>query len=221
LTKVAADECSLEGIEVLNCLQDAAMHLNEVVPALNYMTRQDWKIAGLNQKLVERNGQITNLNQELTERNGLIASLNQKLVERNGQITNLNQELVERNGQITNLNHELTERNGLIASLNRAVVERDGQIANLQERENELQVLSNQLRNEVEDIHLSTSWRITKPLRKIRSGVHGHGGAASISCPIFSLPADCFVAFTQSLLRSMVILSRRRGPLCYLEFSIG
>jgi len=112
LVKVATDEWSIEKIEVLNCVQQAAIYLNELAPALSYMARQDWKIA-------ERDGQIAELG---------------------GQIVNL---IAEHDGQIVNL-----------------IAEHDGQMTILQHQENEL-------RHEIEALRLSTSWRLTKPMREV------------------------------------------------------
>ncbi|MCC6921821.1 MAG: methyltransferase domain-containing protein [Nitrosomonas sp.] len=70
----------------------------------------------------------------------------------------LNQAIAERDWQIANLDQTIIERNGQIASLNQVVAERDEQIANLNCR----------LRDEeqkVRNLLLSTSWRITGPLR--------------------------------------------------------
>lgn len=73
----------------------------------------------------------------------------------------LNQTVVERDGQIANLNQAVAERDDQIAGLNQAMVERDKHIANL----------DRQLRDEEQKIRnllLSTSWRITSPLRFIK-----------------------------------------------------
>lgn len=70
-------------------------------------------------------------------------------------------------GHIANINRDVAERDSQIASLNQAVAEHDGQIASLQRRENGLYALSHSLRNENTSYRLSTSWRITQPLRKI------------------------------------------------------
>jgi len=93
LGRVATDEWQLEKEEVLNCVHQSVMYLNEFAPGMRYMTRQDWKIAGLNQALGEQDRQIANLNQALGERDRQIANLNQALGERDGQVVNLNQNI--------------------------------------------------------------------------------------------------------------------------------
>jgi len=112
----------------------------------------------LSQFIAERDGQIASLNQAVTERDGQIASLNQAVTERDGQIASLNQAVTERDGQIASLNQAVTERDGQIASLNQAVTERDGQIASLN--------------GSIKETLISTSWRLTRPLRWIGRRVH-------------------------------------------------
>jgi lipopolysaccharide biosynthesis protein/glycosyltransferase involved in cell wall biosynthesis len=131
LDQVAADELSIDSSEIRSYFEKASVQLNEISPALRYMTRQDGQIGSLNQAVAERDGQIANLNQAVAERDGQIGSLNQAVAERDGQIGSLNQAVAERDGQIANLNQAVAERDGQIGSLNQAVAERDGQIANL------------------------------------------------------------------------------------------
>ena len=83
------------------------------------------------------------------------------------QIANLNESITARDGQIANLNQAITERSTVTISLDPALAKPDGKMAILQQRQNELQVLYNELRNENRAYRLSTSWRITRPLRQI------------------------------------------------------
>jgi FkbM family methyltransferase len=156
------------------------------------LTKRDSQISNLNQAVVERDSQISNLNQAVVERDSQISNLNQAVVERDSQISNLNQAVVERDSQISNLNQVVVERDSQISNLNQVVVERDSQISNLnqavveqsrsyenilaardltialsQQQKNQLQALCNELQDETRAYRLSTSWRITKPLRQI------------------------------------------------------
>ncbi len=88
-------------------------------------------VTGLNQTVVERDGQIVNLNQVVAERDGKIVGLSQIVAERDGQIANLNQVVAERDGRIVGLNQTVAERDSQIANLNRTVADRDGQIVGL------------------------------------------------------------------------------------------
>ncbi len=137
------------------------------------------QIASLNQAVTERNGEIASLNQAVTERNGEIASLNQTVIERDGQISSLSDETVRLSELVLRHNAELkTERNGEIASLNQTVTERDGQISSLSDetvRLSELVLRHNaELKEEramLRSLTLSSSWRLTLPLREARRWV--------------------------------------------------
>lgn len=91
---------------------------------------------------------ILNLSQAVSERDGQIANLNQSVAERDEQITNPNQSVTEHDEQITNLNQSVAERDGQIARLNQVAAERE---------------------NRLKQIKASTSWRITRPIRIIKS----------------------------------------------------
>lgn len=68
-------------------------------------------------------------------------------------MTRLERKMTERDGQIANLNQTLSERDNQIADLNQTLSEHDGQITNLKQA--------------VAEIHESTSWRLTSPVRLV------------------------------------------------------
>jgi glycosyltransferase involved in cell wall biosynthesis/2-polyprenyl-3-methyl-5-hydroxy-6-metoxy-1,4-benzoquinol methylase len=74
---------------------------------------------------------------------------------------NLNQAVAERDGQIAGLHQAVAERDGQIAGLHQAVAERDGQIASLNQSMADV-------RYELNQILMSKSWQLTKPLRFAR-----------------------------------------------------
>ncbi|MCO7553312.1 glycosyltransferase [Metapseudomonas otitidis] len=88
-------------------------------------------IVGLNDRLVQCEGQISNLVQAVAERDSQIVGLNDTRVEHEGQIGSLSQALIERDSQIAGLNDTRVEYEGQIASLSQALIERDSQIAGL------------------------------------------------------------------------------------------
>ena len=120
------------------------------------------RVEGLEVAVAERDGQIGNLNQAVAKRDDQIGHLNQAVAERDGQIGNLNQVMAQRDGQIGNLNQAVAKRDGWIDNLNRAVAERDSQIGNLNQAVAERDQVLRQ-------ILYSNSWRITRPLRTVRS----------------------------------------------------
>jgi len=85
-------------------------------------------------------------------------SLNQAVVERDGQIASLNQAVAERDGQIAGLNQAVAERGSQIAGLNLTVTQREDALA-----------LS---RLEFSSVLESNSWKLTAPLRRLKSGTH-------------------------------------------------
>jgi SAM-dependent methyltransferase len=122
---------------------------------------RDGMIISLKQAATERDGQIISLKQAATERDGQIISLKQAATERDGQIISLNQAVADRDGQFVCLNQAVADREGQIISLNQAVADRDGLIANTNQSFSELD-------RQIKGIFNSISWRITKPLRRLR-----------------------------------------------------
>ena len=119
------------------------------------------QIARLKQAVAERDRQIASLNQAVAERDGQIASLNQAVAERDGQIARLKRAVADRDRDIATLNGAAAKRDRQIARLSKAVAERDRQIARL----NQVAAERDRLRRKLQAVHLSTSWRLTAPLR--------------------------------------------------------
>lgn len=147
------------------------------------VTERDGQIASLQQAVAERDQHVEGLNHELAGRDGQIATLNQALAGRDGQLARLNQALAERDGQIASLNQVVAERDGHVASLRQAVAERDMGMATLNEgvakrdrliaRLNKAVAERDRLHRKLQAIRISTSWRLTAPLRLIkRSSLH-------------------------------------------------
>ena len=151
---------------------------------------RDGQIASLTQAVAERDGRIASLNQAVAERDGRIASLNEAVVERDRQMDSRNQTVAERDGRIASLNQAVAERNTQIAklrheiaSLSQAVAKRDAQMVTLNQamakRDRQLGTLNkavterDRLRRKLQALRISTSWRLTAPLRLIkRSSLH-------------------------------------------------
>jgi hypothetical protein len=130
-------------------------------------------ITYLNQTLVDRDGDIDKLKQTLIDRDGDIDTLKQTLIDRNGDIDTLKQTLIDRNGDIDKLTQNLVERNGDIDTLKQTLIDRNGDIdkltQNLVERDSDI----GKLKQTLAAVYSSTSWRITKPVRSIKSIING------------------------------------------------
>ena len=105
------------------------------------------------QKLTD-NHKINLLNIELQHKNNEIASKENEIINKNNEIASKENEIASKNNEITSKNNEINELN----------------ISNrtLQSTINELQESNKQLRAEISLMKNSISWKITKPLRKIR-----------------------------------------------------
>ena len=72
-----------------------------------------------------------------------------------------------------NPNQAIVKRDQQISSLNQVVYKRNEQIAVALQYQNKLQLVSNELRNEIEAYRVSISWRITRPLRTMSRWLQG------------------------------------------------
>jgi hypothetical protein len=119
----------------------------------------DRELVPTDQTVAFTDSQIARLGQAVAELSrSVVTLLNQSVAERDAQITHLNRSLVERDAQITRLNRDLVERDAQITRLNRDLLERDAQITRLNQS--------------LAELHSSTSWKITKPLRAFRRSIN-------------------------------------------------
>jgi FkbM family methyltransferase len=131
------------------------------------LAERDAQIDRLSQALTDSDELIANHVTLLAQRDAQIAQLSQALTDRDVHIKNYRELLAERYVKIEQRNPKVADRDELVANYDTLLAQRDGQIANLQQRESEYQVLVKELRNAIDRFSLSTSWRITKPLRVI------------------------------------------------------
>jgi len=196
------DIFSIETIQGLNqMLSDRDQHierLDNTIQELNQMQSErdqhimqlDNTVQELNRMQTERDQHIVRLDNTIQELNNVIEEssksikiLNTEIKERDNSIHDLNQNLSERENSIQGLNSKLSERDKSIDELNAMLVERhklnQNLSATLDEREKSIQDLNSkvgQLDQEILFYARSRSWRITRPLRKLRRMIMGKNG---------------------------------------------
>jgi glycosyltransferase involved in cell wall biosynthesis len=140
------------------------------------LSERDNELGALQQVLAERTAKAAALDQALSERNNEIGALQQALAERNAKVSSPDQALSERNNEIGALQQALAERNAKVSSLDQALSERNNEIGALQRALAELTAARNLIAHlrgaledrelEVQSIKASTSWRLTRPMRR-------------------------------------------------------
>ena len=150
------------------------------IDALEHRVRgRDGRIDALEHRVLGRDGRIDALERRALEREGQIdakdrqlADLGSALTERDVRIDALEHQVLDRDRRLADLGSALTERDVRIDALEHQVLDRDGRIDAL-----ETQVLDQDRRidaaevgaraqtQELEALHASISWRVTRPLR--------------------------------------------------------
>jgi lipopolysaccharide biosynthesis protein len=166
LRMLAKDEMSTDSPHVRETFTELDKYLEEITPALRYMTLLDGDVSRLDKAAAERDQEITELHQVATERDGQIGALHTALNERDGEVAELHRAVTERDGQIGALHAALNERDREVAELHQAVTERDGQTgalhAALNERDGQIGALHtalNERDGEVAELHQAVAER--------------------------------------------------------------
>ena len=126
------------------------------------LAERDGQLAERDGQLAERDGQLAERDGQLAERDGQLAERDGQLAERDGQLAGRDGQLAERDGQLAERDGQLAERDGQLAERDGQLAERDGQIASLNQALTKLDGVISQ-------ILASNSWRVTYPLRAIKS----------------------------------------------------
>jgi LmbE family N-acetylglucosaminyl deacetylase/uncharacterized coiled-coil protein SlyX/GT2 family glycosyltransferase len=115
------------------------------------------------------NVQIKTLNTSIMERDARIAELGTVIAERGTRMTELGTVIAERDGRIAELGTVIAERGAVIAERGTRIAELGAVIAERDARITELDTQVTTLNKRIAEFLSSTSWRITRPIRTIRS----------------------------------------------------
>ena len=122
-------------------------------------------VAAKTEQIVAKDEQIVASHEQVAARDEQIAAKDEQIVAKEQQIANLNQDAAARESQIATLNDVLAGRAEHIAGLDREVARRNEQI-----EQNQAHIAA--LQRRLIDAHAklaSFSWRVTRPLRGLRS----------------------------------------------------
>ena len=155
LSDLAGDVKSLDSEEVESLLTRADRQLTDDQPKLNYIKRVEKELIEAHQEVADRDGRIAAFT-------GQVASLEQAINERDIQIASLHDLVTERDAQVTDLQDLMAERAEQVAFLGTAIDERDLKIRELS---SDVELTSARL----SALMNSRSWRVTAPLRRLRS----------------------------------------------------
>ena len=121
--------------------QQVAERDTQIAERYTQIAEQDTRIAEQDTRIAERDTRIAERDTQIAEQDTRIAEQDTRIAERDTRIAERDTRIAERDARIA-------ERDARIESLDRAIVERDSQI---------------------EAIYGSTSWRITRPLRSLKT----------------------------------------------------
>ena len=119
------------------------------------LSERDEQVAARDRQLSERDEQVAARDEQLASVSRLLSERDEQIAARDEQLASMSQLLSERDGQVADLDarivslrDDVAKRDTRIQSLDRAIVEKESQI---------------------ESIYRSMSWRITRPLRFLKT----------------------------------------------------
>jgi len=140
------------------------------------LSTRDARIETLNENLHERSRELADLSSELSARDARIAALGEELHERTRQLEHSSSELSTRDARIETLNENLCEKNAEIENLSKSITDLNDQMhAAKQETyhwwlaHDKMSMELNQIREMLNAVYESKSWRITASLRWLKA----------------------------------------------------
>jgi lipopolysaccharide biosynthesis protein/SAM-dependent methyltransferase len=106
-----------------------------------------------------------NLGQRVEKDGKELIRLGEVITQRDVEIGSLNRLVAQRDSEIASLSHAVAEHDARIAELSRMVEQRDGKIRGLSHAVAERDARITELNRMIAELHASTSWRTTAPLR--------------------------------------------------------
>lgn len=149
-----------------------------------HLKSREQQTSALEQVIVERGEQLNAANAALAERAAQLNGVNTALAERDAHLNALRAEMAESNGQLNGLVTALGARdaqlNELISLLAEAQARHANETTRLQHAvlESEMQIAS--LRKTVQELHSSTSWRVSAPIRWLGSAARALTGGTTL-----------------------------------------
>ena len=140
----------------LNTLQAQIAEHEQLIEALrSQLTEKEQALQDFAQQVSSKNEAIARLQAQIAEHAQLIEALHSQLTEKEQALQDFAQQVSSKNEAIASLQAQIAEHENSIHSLN----------SQLENRDQQIQILN----REIVDYTSSTSWKITRPLRRLSS----------------------------------------------------
>jgi len=154
-------------------LQDFAQQVsskNEAIARLQAQIAEHAQlIEALHSQLAEKEQALQDFAQQVSSKNEAIARLQAQIAEHAQLIEALHSQLTEKEQALQDFAQQVSSKNEAIASLQAQIAEHENSIhslnSQLENRDQQIQILN----REIVDYTSSTSWKITRPLRRLSS----------------------------------------------------
>ena len=132
------------------------------------LSERDQQVADRDAELASASRSLSERDQQVADRDAELASVSRSLSERDQQVADRDAELASVSRSLSERDQQVVDRDAELASASRSLSERDQRIAERDARIESLDLMIAERDSQIEAIHRSTSWRITRPLRFLK-----------------------------------------------------
>jgi len=186
----------------------SSLLLNRRLKAHHYLQFREQLVSyGYVSLINEKNKWLNTLRQEIKNKDTYIIGLIEELSSRDATLAKLTEELSSKNANLAKLTEELLSRNTSLARLSEELLLKDSNIAKLTDQLFFKNIQIAELNLAITDIRLSTSWRITAPLRRVAEAIKSpvrvfrNAGSNLFHLPKLSSLRSTFVQFGHAFYR--------------------